>query len=61
MTDLEIIDAVEKVRQKNNLNWMNILRIGFKHAPEETRAEIKKIHEADSEIGKLFEQLAKNG
>ena len=24
MTDLEIINQIEKVRSKNNINWMNI-------------------------------------
>ena len=46
MTDLEIIDAVEVVRTKNNKNWMDILRIAFKHSPEEARpvlAEIIKV------------------
>ena len=37
MTDLEIIDEIQKVRGKNNVNWMDILRIAFVHAPEETR------------------------
>src|SRR5210317_792224 len=30
MTDFEIIDAIQGVRNKNNVNWMNILRIAFK-------------------------------
>ena len=41
MTDFEIIDAIEKVRTKNNINWMNILRLAFKHAPSEARDIVK--------------------
>ena len=43
MTDFEVIDAIEKVRTKNNINWMNILRLAFKHAPSEARDIVKKI------------------
>ena len=32
-TDLEIIDEVENIRTKNNVNWMDILRLAFKHHP----------------------------
>ena len=37
MTDLEIIDKIEQIRSKNNINWMNILRLAFKYAPDEAR------------------------
>ena len=26
----KIIDKIEKIRSKNNINWMNILRLAFK-------------------------------
>lgn len=61
VTDLQIIDAIQQVRNKNNVNWMDILRIAFKYAPEETREVFKKITDSDDEIGKLSRQLAKNG
>lgn len=61
VTDLQIIDAIQQIRGKNNVNWMDILRIAFKYAPEETREVFKKITDSDDEIGKLSRQLAKNG
>jgi len=60
MTDLEIIDAIEKVRSKNNVNWMDILRLAFKHAPEEARALIGKVNECDDEISQLLKKLSNN-
>ena len=33
---LKIIDQIENTRKKNNKNWMDILRIAFEKAPEET-------------------------
>lgn len=61
MTDFEIIDAIQHVRNKNNVNWMDILRIAFKHSPEETREVFKKITDSDNEINNLSRQLANNG
>ena len=60
MKDFEIIDEIEKVRSKNNINWMNILRLAFKHAPKDTRKIISKINKDDSEISKLLKKLSDN-
>ena len=60
MSDLEIIDAIEKVRSKNNINWMNILRLAFKHSPNEARKIVSKINADDSEIGQLLKKLSEN-
>lgn len=60
MTDLEIIDEIEKVRSKNNINWMNILRLAFKNSPEEARKIVRKINNDDSKISKLLEKLSNN-
>ena len=59
MTDLEIIDAIEKVRSKNNINWMNVLRLAFKHSPSEARDIVAKINEDDKKIGNLLKQLSR--
>ena len=56
---LRTIDEVEKVRTKNNVNWMDVLRLAFIHAPEEAKALMKKINEEDSRISELFEKLSK--
>jgi hypothetical protein len=56
--DLEIIDEIEQVRTRNNVNWMDILRLGFTHAPEETRTLIGKINQEDGRISDLYRKLA---
>mgnify|MGYP003122561009 CR=1 FL=1 len=61
MTDLEIIDEIEKIRSKNNVNWMDILRLAFKHAPEDARALIGKVNKHDNEISALLAKLSSNG
>jgi hypothetical protein len=60
MTDLEIIDEIEKIRSKNNINWMNILRLSFRHSPEEAREIVSKINIDDTRISKLLKQLSEN-
>ena len=37
-----VINNIEKIRSKNNKNWMNLLRLAFKHAPTEASKIIKK-------------------
>ena len=60
MNDFQIIYEIEKVRSKNNINWMNILRLAFKHSPEEARQIVAKINADDKKIGDLLGQLSRN-
>ena len=46
-TDLEIIDEIQSIRSKNNANWMDILRLAFKHSPDEARKLQSKITQMD--------------
>jgi len=55
---LKIIDEIEKIRTKNNLNWMDVLRLAFIHAPEETKIIMKKINQEDNRISDLFGKLS---
>ena len=56
---LNIIDEIEKVRTRNNVNWMDILRLAFIHAPEDAKELMKKINTADDEISDLLKTLLK--
>ena len=60
MTDIEIIDRIEEIRSKNNINWMNILRLAFKYSPDEAREIVKKINLDDTEISSLIKKLSEN-
>ena len=46
------------VAEKNNRNWMNLLRIAFEYAPKETASVMKKINIADKKISKLVGKLS---
>ena len=56
---LKIIDEIEKIRNKNNVNWMDVLRLAFIHAPDEVKELMKKINLEDNRISELFEKLSK--
>jgi hypothetical protein len=55
---LKIIDEIEKVRSKNNMNWMDILRLAFIHAPDEAKKLMKNIDSEDIKISKLVKKLS---
>jgi len=60
-TDLEIIDEIEKIRTKNNVNWMDILRLVFRVAPDEARQLMSRVDDFDNRISALVKELADNG
>ena len=52
-----ILKKIENVRKKNNVNWMTILRIALEKSPKETLSVMKKIHQKDTQISKLFKKI----
>jgi hypothetical protein len=54
---LQAINKIEKARSKNNINWMDILRLALNHAPDETIKLMKKINEKDQKISNLFNNI----
>jgi|TARA_B110000914_G_C15229344_1_gene338865 hypothetical protein len=56
---LKIIDKIEKVRSKNNVNWMDVLRLALKNAPDETIKLMKSINKKDKIISSLFGSIKK--
>ena len=55
---LKIIDEIEKVRTRNNVNWMDILRLAFTHASEDAKKLMKKIDHEDNRISELVKKLS---
>ena len=58
--NLKIIKEIEKVRSKNNVNWMDLLRLAFRLSPRKATKLIKKINSEDNKISNLLKQLGKN-
>ncbi len=59
MTDDQLIDAIQAARGRNNVNWMNLLRLAIRLAPTEARAIFDKIQQCDSEVAALTARLGK--
>ena len=55
---LGLIDKIEKTRTKNNINWMNVLRLAIKKSPIETVKLVKKINLSDQKISKLLKKIS---
>ena len=56
---LKIIKKIELIRKKNNVNWMNLLRLAFENSPKRAAKIMSKIYIDDSNIGKLVKKLTK--
>lgn len=51
------IDEIEAARARNNLNWMNILRLVLELSPEHGKALVKNIRDIDKEVSDLTDKL----
>lgn len=54
----KIINQIEKARSKNNVNWMDILRLAFKLDPKKASKIMKKINFDDKKISDLLKKLS---
>lgn len=55
--NLKIINNIEKIRKKNNVSWMNILRIAFKNDPKTSAKVMSQIYIDDKRIANLVRKL----
>ena len=55
---IEIINKIQKIRSKNNVNWMNILKLAFKLDPKNAAKIMKKINYDDKKISNLLNKLS---
>ena len=54
----KIIYKIQNIRSKNNVNWMNILKLAFKLDPKRASKIMKKINYDDKKISKLLKELS---
>ena len=59
-THYSIVKNIENLRKKNNINWMNILRLALKYNPKETKKLLKKINRFDKKISNEVNSLTKS-
>ncbi len=57
---LKYINKIEKNRKRNNINWMNILRIAMENAPNKTKKLLDNINKIDNKISKDVKSILKS-
>lgn len=57
--NLVLINKIQKIRLKNNLNWMNLLKLSFKHDPKNAAKIMSNVFNDDKKISSLVGQLTK--
>ena len=55
---IKIVNQIEKIRSKNNKNWMDLLRLALTKAPKESKLILKKINNYDKKISNLLKRLS---
>lgn len=53
-----LVDNVETVRGRNNILWMDILRIALLKSPEETKKILRDINFNDTIITEILREIA---
>jgi hypothetical protein len=56
---MDVIDQIERIRGKNNKNWMDLLRLAFRHAPDEAAEIVSGIYRDDQQISDLAKKLTR--
>ena len=54
---LLLLDQIQKIRSKNNKNWMDVLRLSLKLDFNKTAKIIKEINSDDKRIAKLAKKI----
>ena len=52
-----IIDQIESIRSKNNVNWMNLVRLSFSLDPNKSAKILAEIYKQDKKISNLTKKL----
>ena len=55
-----LINQISSARKKNNTNWMNLLKLALKYAPEKAKKILKDINKQDQKISKLVSKISKS-
>ena len=56
--ELLALAHIKEIRAENNDHWMAILALALEHAPEQTRALLRQIAEADGQVRRLTKRIA---
>ena len=56
---LKLIMQIQNIRKKNNVNWMDMLRLAFKHDSKGAAKIMSNIYTDDQRVSNLIDKLIK--
>lgn len=56
---LKFVDQIQKLRSKNNKNWMDLLKLALKLDPRKTSKILTQIYKDDIRITKIARKISK--
>tara|TARA_B100000963_G_C22250914_1_gene504202 strand:- start:77 stop:277 length:201 start_codon:yes stop_codon:yes gene_type:complete len=56
---LKLVDQIQKIRSKNNINWMMILKLALKNDPKNTSKILSSIYQDDKKISQIAKKILK--
>ena len=56
---MQTIRKIENIRKKNNVNWMNLLRLAFKYSPDGAAKIMSNIYSDDQKVSNIVKKLVK--
>ena len=56
----DTLNAIEAIRAKNNSNWIKIVKIALREAPEETKAVLRQIIVHDGAVTISLKKLVQD-
>jgi hypothetical protein len=55
---LRLINKIQQIRSKNNVKWMDLLRLSLRLNPKKTAKLLFQIYAYDQQISKIAKSLA---
>jgi len=56
---IKLVNRIQKIRSKNNVKWMNLLKLSLKSDPKTTSKILSEIYKFDQQISKIAKKLSK--
>ena len=56
---LKLINKIQNIRKKNNVNWMDVLRLAFKHDPKNAAKIMSNVYTDDQRVSSIVKKLVK--
>ena len=54
---IKLVNKIQKIRSKNNKNWMDLLKLSLKLDPKATKKIIMEIYKYDQKISLVAKKL----